>query len=259
MAEVVNPFVGPSVAARYSRSRPALHETVVEILRGQIGRASRALDLGCGTGLSTRPLAAAAGFVVGADASLDMLTEAEQAGGATLAAAAAERLPFRDGVFDLATIASAIHWFDPPALQELTRVMAAGGVLAVYDVWFPGEMIHVPAFSGWVGDVCNARYPQVPKQDSMLESLPSFGFELCLEQETRHPVVLVITELADYLMTHSNRIAAVKAGSETESQQMAFFVEQLRPFFSGGETRTVLFGIWLKIYRKNMPFGHHEG
>jgi predicted TPR repeat methyltransferase len=63
--EVVNPFVGAAVAARYARARPQLHDRVVALLEERLPPPRLALDLACGTGLSTRPLSSFAASVVG--------------------------------------------------------------------------------------------------------------------------------------------------------------------------------------------------
>jgi ubiquinone/menaquinone biosynthesis C-methylase UbiE len=145
--EVVNPFVGAAVAARYARARPPLHERVVALLRERLPPPRLALDLACGTGLSTRPLSSFAASVVGVDVSEDMLGWARGTGNIMLVAGRIEQLPFPGGSFNFASIASAIHWIAPEALGEIHRVLTVGAPLVVYDVWFPGEMVGVEAFS----------------------------------------------------------------------------------------------------------------
>jgi ubiquinone/menaquinone biosynthesis C-methylase UbiE len=107
-----NPFVDQDVATRYAEAHPRLHDHVVALLADRIPAPDRALDMGCGTGLSTKPLTSFARVVVGVDMSEEMLTARAGDGGARFVGARAERLPFRDDAFDLATAASAIRWFD---------------------------------------------------------------------------------------------------------------------------------------------------
>ena len=127
--------------------------------------------------------------------------------------------------------------------------MTHGAPLAVYDVWFPGEMVDGPAFSNWLNDVCGPRYAAVPKRHSNIDLLPSIGFERSLEAEERVPVPMTIEHLTDYLMTHSERIAAVRNGVETETQQQDFFLDGLREFYTEDRSREVLFGLELEVYQ----------
>jgi SAM-dependent methyltransferase len=247
--EVVNPFVGAAVAARYARARPQLHHRVVALLRKRLPPPRLALDLACGTGLSTRPLSSFAESVIGVDVSEDMLDWARRTGNAMLVAGRIEELPFPGASFDFASIASAIHWIAPEGLEEIRRVLAPGAPLVVYDVWFPGEIVGVESFSPWLHTVCGARYLDVPKHTSNLDRLQDAGFDRELGMELREPVPMTLDHLAEYIMTHSERIFAVEAGSETVRQQRDFLRGGLQPFFDGVRDRQVSFGIDLRIYR----------
>lgn len=245
---VSNPFSGPAVAARYARSRPALHHHVVELLLGRGLRVDRALDVGCGTGLSTRPLTAIATKVVGVDGSKDMLRLAVRTEGVSYVLSAAERLPFMGGAFELITLCSAIHWLEPSALVQLRRVLTAGGTLVVYDVWFPAEMEGVPAFAEWMQDACGPRYPRVAKNRHQPDTMLEAGIRLGCRDDLRYEVSMRLEQLVDYLMTHSERIAAIRDGRETEQQQHAFLSEGLGPLFEEGSVRELVFGIWVETY-----------
>jgi SAM-dependent methyltransferase len=94
------------------------------------------IDVGCGTGNYTRPLARAAGegLTVGLDASATMVAEAaERGGGENLAYLRGDAcaLPFAADSFDVACSVGVIHMVDRPlvALEEMTRVLAPGGRL----------------------------------------------------------------------------------------------------------------------------------
>ena len=120
-APVENPFRGMAVATRYAAARPDLHRLVIELLAHRVP-SHAVLDLGAGTGLSTRALRGFAEIVVGVDSSADMLRARSESLGSYVLAAA-ELLPFRDEAFDLATVASALHWFGGQALGEVARVL----------------------------------------------------------------------------------------------------------------------------------------
>jgi SAM-dependent methyltransferase len=173
---VVNPFVGSAVATRYASARPALHDRAIALIRRRVRPPQRALDVGCGTGLSTRALAQFAQEAVGVDVSEEMLRARERDSRATYVRAAAERLPFADATFDLTTIASAIHWFERDAMREVARVLRPSASLVVYDVWFPAAMLGVERFHTWMSTEMASRYPSVSKNEFGAADLAEFGF-----------------------------------------------------------------------------------
>lgn len=95
-------------------------------------RATRALDVACGTGYGLPILTGATRFVVGADRDASALREARRGLGrnAAVLAADATRLPFRTGAFDVVTTFETIeHLAARPAfLAELARVMTDDAV-----------------------------------------------------------------------------------------------------------------------------------
>lgn len=248
--EVLNPFLGDTVAARYARARPALHHHVAELMLARQPRVGWAIDLACGTGLSTTPLLEVARQVVGVDASSEMLTLAPRSERVSYTLATAERIPFDDGTFDLATICSALHWFHPRALQELHRVVRDEGTLVVYDVWFPAEMVGEPRFAEWMSAVCAPRYPSVAKRHDNLGALLDVGFRPTWSADPRYEVGMNLESLAAYLMTHSERVAAIEDGRETEAEQTDFLTEGLRFLFPSGVEQTMVFAIRVHAFRR---------
>lgn len=179
-----------------------------------------------------------------------MLRRREADGTARYVAGLAERLPFRDAVFDMATIASAIHWFDSSAIGEIGRVLRRSAWLVVYDVWFRAEMVGTDAFAKWMREECGPRYPRVPKNEFMPTSLAGMGVTPAWDEELRFEVPMTLDALVAYLMTHSERIAAVREGRETEAEQEAYFIDAFRPYFSVAERRQLAFGIWVKVFSR---------
>jgi SAM-dependent methyltransferase/uncharacterized protein YbaR (Trm112 family) len=121
-------------------SRP-FEKEVQTILRLQRGRQTeRVLDLACGTGVFTRPLARQArGIVVGLDLSWPMLfrarrlLEREGLQNIVLMRGTAFRLPFIASTFRYINCCGALHLFDQPesALKEIERVLHPEGYLSV--------------------------------------------------------------------------------------------------------------------------------
>lgn len=91
------------------------------------------LDLGAGAGALTAVAVASGHRVVAADPSAAMLHELVVASPAAAAVqSAAEALPFPPATFDVVTVATAFHWFDPDrALPEIARVLRRHGRLAL--------------------------------------------------------------------------------------------------------------------------------
>lgn len=100
----------------------------------------RVLDLGAGTGVSTRELARSGAFVVGVDISLGMLAVGRRdRPDVHLVAGDALALPFPDHIFDAVTTSFVIRNVanTPAALRELARVTKPGGRLVICEFSHP--------------------------------------------------------------------------------------------------------------------------
>jgi ubiquinone/menaquinone biosynthesis C-methylase UbiE len=133
-----------------------------EYLLGDLEPGERLLDVGCGPGTVTLDVAShvAPGLVVGLDAAVDVVRQAERRRFETSAANVAfavgdtYALPFGDGTFDVAHAHQVLQHLSEPdgALAELRRVLRPGGLLAVRDgdyggfVWAPPE----PLLDRWL-------------------------------------------------------------------------------------------------------------
>jgi SAM-dependent methyltransferase len=100
--------------------------------RGGIDRGKRVLELGCGTGVFLAPVSSSGAALVGIDLSQPLLGHAhDRVGNAPnvqLHCGNAERLPYRDGTFDVVYGSSVLHHLHlDPALAEAYRVLRAGG------------------------------------------------------------------------------------------------------------------------------------
>jgi len=124
-----------SQAALYARYRPSYPPELYHwiLATAGVGPGASALDLACGTGLSTRPLAELGLEVVGIDPNEKMLAEAVAEGGARYARGESTATGLPDQSVDLVTVAQAFHWLDIPAtLREIHRVLRPGRSAVAY-------------------------------------------------------------------------------------------------------------------------------
>lgn len=178
------------LAGPYDRNRPAPPVEVVDLLCRECGRERPGLvvDLGCGTGLSTRIWLGRADRVIGVEPSDDMRRQAQAATAELLArqdaggtprgtgvSPVSEGLPcrmtlgqgadtcaieFRPGFgqatglevscADVVTCSQSLHWMEPgPTFREIGRILRAGGVFAAIDCDWPPAMPVKQAEQAW--------------------------------------------------------------------------------------------------------------
>jgi SAM-dependent methyltransferase len=118
-------------AEAYERGRPRYPAEAVALLVSRLPAGGDVLDLAAGTGMLTRPLAAAGLSVVAVEPVGEMravLPESVRALEGT-----AEAIPLDAGSVDAVTVGQAFHWFDgDAALGEIHRVLRPDGILALF-------------------------------------------------------------------------------------------------------------------------------
>jgi SAM-dependent methyltransferase len=226
---LANPFRSHHAAERYAEGRPDVH---AEFAR-RIGRrivARRILDLGCGTGLSTRALSKLAP-TVGLDVSRPMLAY----GGGVLGRA--ESLPFRAASFDLVAMGCMFHWCEPEQLlAETWRVLTSGGHLAVFDHYFAGAMKDEPRFAEW-HDGYRRRFAPPPRNPEF-DPAHATGFVPIGSERFEHDIEWSQEELVRYLCTQSNVLWAVERGAQGVD---AALHEELRALYGARATARLTF------------------
>jgi SAM-dependent methyltransferase len=130
----------PGFARGYDRHRPRPPEALLEWLcrYARVARPALVVDLGCGTGLSTRAWSDRAERVVGIEPNPAMLAGADPAPGVEFREAFAQKTGLEDGCADIVTCSQSLHWMEPdPTFTEAARILRPGGVFAAYDYDWP--------------------------------------------------------------------------------------------------------------------------
>ncbi|MFB9236391.1 class I SAM-dependent methyltransferase [Plantactinospora siamensis] len=125
-------------ADRYDRARPGYPDQLVTDLArlAGLGPQSRVLEIGCGTGQATRPLARLGCRITAVELSPDMAAVAERNlrdfPNVTIEVSPFESWTPPTTPFDLVFAATAFHWIDPETrVGRAADVLRPGGALAV--------------------------------------------------------------------------------------------------------------------------------
>jgi len=247
-----NYFAQRTAAERYALGRPYLHPLIVQRVREitGTGRFAAVLDVGCGTGQSTRAVAEIAERTVGIDPSPEMLAQTTPGRGVEFREACAEELPFAESAFDLITVGLAFHWFDQEQfLAEAHRVLRPHAWLVIYNSAF-GEIAENPEFRSWFRQEYLKRFPNTPRslREITQNFLACFGFTLVQREVLTTAVAMTHEQFVNYLLAQSNVIAAVEHGAERLEDVAAWIADGTAAFFQHG-TASLQFQIDIHFLR----------
>ena len=128
-------------AVGYDRFRPRPPEVLLDLLcrYARTERPALIVDLGCGTGLSTRVWSGRAKRIVGIEPNSAMRAAAEDTPGVEYHEAYAHETGLSQDTADIVTASQSLHWMEPePTFAEAARILRHGGVFAAYDYdWRP--------------------------------------------------------------------------------------------------------------------------
>jgi ubiquinone/menaquinone biosynthesis C-methylase UbiE len=253
----MNYFSPRTVAERYSKGRPDFHANTIKHIKDFLrldNKVEKALDIACGTGLSTKALLSIATNVFGTDISQEMLKLAPHTDKINYSIAPAEQQPFPDNHFDLITVSSGVHWFHIDMfLKETNRLLKSNSWLVLYENYI-SEMVDNEKFNKWYSDIFIKRFPAAPRNDKYdwsNKNLHSKNLNLVTEETFKNVVLLNKTQLASYFISQSNIIAPVENGQITYKEVEDWLNNELANFFDTDETaRTINYGNWVKFIQK---------
>jgi ubiquinone/menaquinone biosynthesis C-methylase UbiE len=131
------------VAGLYEETRPGYPNEIINFVvsTAGLGVGAVVLDVGCGTGQLTRPLARSGFSVAAIDigpslvaAARERLAESGDSAGVSFQVAAFEDFEAPDASFDLIVSGAAFHWIDPEIrFAKSARLLRPGGWLALLE------------------------------------------------------------------------------------------------------------------------------
>jgi SAM-dependent methyltransferase len=121
------------VATHYSRYRPPLHEMILLKTIGKDKRFEIGLDIGCGTGKSSKPLSKFCNKVFGIDPSQSMIDNAETYPSIDYICSSS-LAQFQEDNFDVVTFAGSLSYAKNESLRrELNRICRDEAFVVIYD------------------------------------------------------------------------------------------------------------------------------
>lgn len=139
----------------YDAVRPVPPNMLAAVVNRYAGadRPELVVDLGCGTGLSTRWAAEWSSEVIGVDPSDDMRVRAATVtnkANVRYAAGWSNATGLADGCADVVLAVQALHWMEPTStFTEVARILRPGGVFAALDCDWPPAVGNAVAEQAW--------------------------------------------------------------------------------------------------------------
>ena len=240
------------LAAAYASDRPPIHERILRAARLD-RKADRALDVGCGAGLSTAALTPLARQVIGLEPIPTMLTHRRTvAPHASFVIGQAERLPLESGSFDLVSAAGSLNYTDlPSALPEIARVLTGDGTFLLYDFSVGRRSVTGDELAEWFASF-EQRFPWPPGWLPLdVRELPLAGYGLRLLDYTDLEVELPMAFDAylRYMLSEVNVDNAITRGDHSAEDARTWCQETLKPVFAAGEVTVVIPGYVASLAR----------
>jgi SAM-dependent methyltransferase len=233
------------LAAAYAFDRPSVHEEFVRSA-GLSRPAARALDVGCGAGLSTAALVPLARHVIGLEPVPAMLAHRRTvAPQARFVIAEAERLPFAGASFDLVAAAGSLNYASlPSAFGEVARVLTRDGTFLLYDFSPPRRSASGAGLERWFASF-ERRFPWPPGWEPLdVRELPlgRYGLRLLRYADVEARLTMTLDAYLRYMLSETNVEHAIARGACSAEQARDWCRETLKAVFAGDEVTVVIPG-----------------
>ncbi|MDB5257739.1 MAG: SAM-dependent methyltransferase [Chitinophagaceae bacterium] len=240
-----------SHAEEYQKYRPSYPEELYLFLFTLVSKKETAWDCGTGNGQVAVVLAHYFEHVYATDLSEKQLQQAPSVSNIHYKIEPAEQTSFPDHLFDLITVAQAIHWFDFNLFyKEVRRTLKPEGIVAVmgYGLLRTEDSINLIIdhfYTQIIGPYWDTERRYI---DEQYQTIP-FPFEEIKAPAFNHTVEWNLHQLIGYLNTWS----AVRFYEKKEQlNPLSLIEEQLgKAWGAANKTKSITFPILLRIGKAN--------
>lgn len=237
-------------SALYAQFRPTYPAELFDYMLSLVKEKHTAWDCATGNGQVAKELAKYFNHVFATDISENQLKNAMQQPNITYAIAPAEKTTFKNEVFDLITVAQAIHWFNfNEFYTEVKRTLKPDGLVAVIGY---GLMYINPAIDALIHkfyeDILGPFWDEERRYITEHYQTIPFPFH-----EIKTPNFTIKTKWPfEQLVGYLNTWSALQHYMQMHNQNpMDFILEPLKETWGNAESREVNFPILLRLGKIN--------
>lgn len=233
----------------YAKFRPSYPKEIFNFLLTQVRERTAAWDCGTGNGQVAATLAEHFENVYATDISEGQLSKAILKPNIVYKIEPAEKTTFDDSMFDLITVAQAIHWFNfEKFYSEVKRTLKPEGIIAVIGYTLPKIDEQVDAIlDHFYTGILNGYWDKERKYlDEMYETIP-FPFK-----EIKAPIFI-----AQYFWEAEQMIGFLNSWSAVQhyidknnSNPVDLVAGDLRKCWRPNSKKTIIFPIVLRVGKK---------
>lgn len=232
-------------SVNYARFRPDYPESLYQIIFDKVKNRNLAWDCATGNGQAATYLAGHFKHVYATDLSESQISNAKAANNVTYFVSPVENTPFDENIFDLVTVAQALHWFDfDKYFNEVKKVAKPGSVFAAwgYGLFRSSKEIDKVVDHFYHDVVCDFWDPERDYIDKQYSNI-DFPFSLieCPTMEIK--LHWSIDHLKGFLKSWSSVQNFIDKNMYNPVDQV---IDQLKPFW-GTDLRAIKQPLFLKL------------
>lgn len=233
----------------YAKFRPSYPKEIFDFLLTQVKERNAAWDCGTGNGQVAASLAEHFKTVYATDISEGQLSKAIQKPNIVYKLEPAEKTSFENSMFDLITVAQAIHWFNFEKFYgEVKRTLKPKGIIAAITYTLPKIDDEVDSIINYFyTDVLDGYWDMERRYvDEMYQTIP-FPF-----REIKAPIII-----SQYFWEAEQLIGFLQSWSAVQhyidknnSSPVDLVADDLRKCWRPNSKKTIVFPIIMRVGRK---------